>query len=97
MLGRWSYPVTPSQRFSGRGYGELDLEEREAALLPGEDPNTANPQDPAHWIRVYVELLATVDGALANHELTAGDRAVLEEYRSRYLHRLERWGAQLRV
>jgi hypothetical protein len=66
----------------------------DAKLLPGEDPNEAPTEDAAHWIRVYGELLSTVDGVLANHELAPGDRAVLEEYRSRYLHRLEWWAGR---
>jgi hypothetical protein len=69
----------------------LELGESAAKLLPGENPNTASPEDAEHWLRVYEELLATVDGLLANQEL-AGDRVLLEQSRSKYLHRLELWG-----
>jgi hypothetical protein len=65
-LGRWSYPVTASRRFDARGYGELGLEEREAELLPGEDPSRAG--DAKHWVAVYAELIAALDGILANQE-----------------------------
>jgi hypothetical protein len=55
--------------------------ELDAELLPDEDPIEARTEDAEHWIRVYGELLATVNGVLANHELASGDRTVLEEYR----------------
>jgi hypothetical protein len=44
---------------------------------------------------VYGELLAAVHGFLTNQELAPGDRALLEQYRSKYLYRLEWWRAPL--
>jgi hypothetical protein len=73
----------------------LELDDSDAELLPGEDPQKAAPEDAEHWVRVYAELLETVDGILGNE--APGDRAALEQRRSKYLHRLEWWRARLKA
>jgi hypothetical protein len=75
----------------------LAFGESGAELLPGENPNTASPEDSEHWLGVYEELLATVDSVLANEKLPAGDvnRTLLEQIRLKYLHRIEWWREHL--
>jgi hypothetical protein len=75
----------------------LELDETDAELLPGEDPSKARREDAEHWVRVYAELLAVVDGFLASQESPPGDvdRARLAQCRTRYAHRLEWWAARL--
>jgi hypothetical protein len=77
----------------------MELDESDAKFLPGEDPSKARFEDAEHWVRVYTELLAGIDGFLASQEPPPGDVswARVARCRSRYAHRLEWWAARLNV
>lgn len=74
-------------------------------LLDGEDPESVDPDDVAHWIAVYTELLqakASMLAALnerlavttepdARHEIAATDVVVLERELQRFQRRLDFW------
>lgn len=66
---------------------ENSSELAELALLTGEDPETAKPEDAARWVRIYSELVAANEDHRGGH----GERAVgllrerLEWWRQRHL------------
>ena len=55
-----------------------------ARPLPGESEETIYPDDPAHWIAVYTELLA------ATHQLIANIRELMERQPQDVQDKLER-------
>jgi hypothetical protein len=75
-----------------------------AHLLDGEDPDTLQPHDADHWIRVYSELLAFKTSLLerarqlaegtgdsAHREIASTDLTVMDAQARKLRHRLEFW------
>jgi hypothetical protein len=73
-------------RFVGRGEGLAVSDDRaDERLLPGEDPASVHPDDAAHWVTVYSELVGFLRA-----------RGLVAVAVRRYERRLAFWWGRLR-
>ena len=72
--------------------GNMPSVERTDSLLPGETPDSVDPDDVQHWIAVYEELLGTVP------PLAAGDdgHGLPRAHAQRWQGRLDFWSQRVR-
>jgi hypothetical protein len=87
--------------------GELALAVDPDTLLPGEDPDSTDPADGVHWVRVYRDLIELTTVLLERTEsalraMTGDaireadlDQRLLRIQRERYLSRYEFWTNQV--
>jgi hypothetical protein len=84
---------------------EASLPSDELELIPGELPDTSDPQDARQWVTVYGELVSFAERTLARPKVgetvgasqaaVAADRQAMERHLQRLRSRLEFWERRL--